>query len=156
MSQVERNKAELWGLIVQYSGVPLTKSSMAALDRMMGAYKALCMVCGHEEEDGQGESPLTKQEAELWVSRMKNADGSVGAHWAMGQTEQFRTQRGIDCDPLKFWVSMNMMYSDYCKVAKKNNASTVDFFVDMAKAFLDDVDARPDKLVLYYRYVAES
>ena len=40
------------------------------------------------------------------------------------------------------------------EAAKKNNASTVDFFADMAKAFLDDADARPDKLALYHKYVA--
>ena len=39
---------------------------------------------------------VTLQEAGAWVNRMKNADGSVGAHWTMEQTEQFRTQRGID------------------------------------------------------------
>lgn len=103
----------------------------------------------HEE----GTHSMTKQDAESWVSRMKNADGSVGAHWPMDKTEQVRTQRGITCDPVKFWVAMNMMYSDYCEVAKKNNASTVDFFADMAKAFLDDADAEPDKLARYHKYV---
>ena len=30
---------------------------------------------------------------------------------------------------------------------------TIDFYVDMAKAFLDDKDAGPDKLAKYYQYV---
>lgn len=110
-------------------------------------------------EDGwaaheDGVHSMTRQDAESWVSRMKNADGSVGAHWPMEKTEQVRAQRGIHCDPVKFWVAMNMMYSDYCEAAKKNNASTVDFFADMAKAFLDDADAEPDKLARYHKYVA--
>ena len=29
----------------------------------------------------------------------------------------------------------------------------IDFYVDMAKAFLDDKDAGPDKLVKYYKYI---
>lgn len=112
---------------------------------------------GPDPSDGcmEDADKLTMQQAGTWVNSMKNADGSVGAHWTMEQTEQFRAQRGIDCSPVDFWVTMNMMYSDYCKAAKKNNTSTVDFFVDMAKAFLDDADARPGKLTLYYRYVSE-
>jgi hypothetical protein len=38
-------------------------------------------------------------------------------------------------------------------VFKKHNAATVQFYVDMAKAFLDDEDAVKDKLAQYYRYV---
>lgn len=103
----------------------------------------------------EGGCPMTEQEMKSWVSCMENADGSIGAHWPLDQTEQVRTQRGIDCDPMKFWVSMNMMYSDYCKVAKKNNANTLDFYADMAKAFLDDADAQPDKLARYHKYVVK-
>lgn len=105
--------------------------------------------------DCSGDSrSMTSQEAESWVGRMQNADGSVGAHWTPDQTEMARKQRGIDCDPHKFWVAMNMMYSDYCKVAKQHNVCTAEFFSDMAKAFLSDADAMPDKLALYYRHVA--
>ena len=61
---------------------------------------------------------------------------------------------GIECDPAEFWAALNMIYSDYVKVAKKFNVgSNIDFYVDMAKAFLDDKDAGPDKLAKYYQYV---
>ena len=51
-------------------------------------------------------------------------------------------------------AALNMIYSDYVKVAKKFNVgSNIDFYVDMAKAFLDDKDAGPDKLTKYYQYV---
>ena len=62
-------------------------------------------------------------------------------------------QYGVDCDPVEFYATMNMLYSDYGKVFKKHNAATVQFYVDMAKAFLDDEDAVKDKLAQYYRYV---
>lgn len=161
MSQIEKNKAELFETIAQLAHEPLSLHSMRNLDTLCGVYNALCLAEGGRNTEGgavaigaaDGTS-LTKQDAESWVSRMKNADGSVGAHWTMDKTEQARTQRGLNCDPVKFWVAMNMMYSDYCEVAKKNNADTVDFFADMAKAFLDDADARPDKLALYRKYVA--
>lgn len=38
--------------------------------------------------------------------------------------------------------------------AKKNNANTVDFYADMARAFLDDEDVQADKLSRYWKYVA--
>ena len=47
-----------------------------------------------------------------------------------------------------------MIYSDYVKVAKKFGVGDkIDFYVDMAKAFLDDKDAGPDKLAKYYKYI---
>ena len=87
---------------------------------------------------------------------MQNEDGTSGPHWSMEQTEQARKQRGIDCDPLEFYVTMNMMYSDYCKAAEKVNASSVDFYAYMARAFLEDKDAQPDKLERYYRCIAKK
>jgi len=103
---------------------------------------------------GDGAAPLTRETAEEWAQRMENEDGSRGPHWNMDQTKQVQTQRGIDCDPLEFWLAMNMMYSDYCKVFKKHGVGDkVDFYAEMAKAFLDDKDARKDKLARYYECV---
>ena len=81
---------------------------------------------------------------------MENADGTKGPHWSMDHTKQVAAQKNVSENPLEFWVAMNMMYSDYCAMAKKHNVNTVDFYVDMAKAFLDDKDAKPDKLGRYY------
>lgn len=154
MNQVDKNKAEIFEAIERLAHEPLSLHSMRNLDTLCGAYNALCLVSGEEHiHHEESRHCMTKQEAESWVSCMKNADGSAGAHWSMDKTEQVRTQRGFNCDPVKFWVAMNMMYSDYCEAAKKNSASTVDFFADMAKAFLDDVDAPPDKLMRYYAHV---
>jgi len=94
--------------------------------------------------------PLTRDTAEAWVAAMKNSDGSTGPHWTMEQTKQIQAQKGIGLDPVKFWVTMNMMFSDYATAAEKVGASTTDFYADMAKAFLTDKDAKPDKLDRYY------
>lgn len=72
---------------------------------------------------------------------------------AVGAVQQ--TGKGIDCEPLQFWITMNMIYSDYVKVAKKLGMNNVDFYACMAKAFLDDKDAQPDKLARYYEYVVK-
>ncbi|MEY8386244.1 hypothetical protein AALC17_02970 [Oscillospiraceae bacterium 38-13] len=109
---------------------------------------------GHSS--GSSGAPFTREMAQEWVQRMRNADGTTGPHWTMEKTEEARAQRGITCDPLAFWVAMNMIYSDYSKVAEKVNANSMDFYVYMAKAFLEDRDARNqggDKLARYYEYV---
>lgn len=99
--------------------------------------------------------PLTKEKAEEWTRKMENEDGTTGPHWTMDQIKQVMAQRNIDCDPLEFYVAINMMYSDYCKVAKKLNVNSVDFYADMAKAFLDDKDAGEHKLEKYFEYIVK-
>ena len=101
-----------------------------------------------------GHMPFDRRMAEEWTANMENEDGTKGPHWSFEQAKQVMAQRGIECDPAEFWAALNMIYSDYVKVAKKFNVgSNIDFYVDMAKAFLDDKDAGPDKLAKYYRYV---
>lgn len=105
------------------------------------------------DTDSGEDCPLTKAQISSWVGAMENADGTHGGHWAMEQTEQFRKQRNIDCNPVMFYAAINMMYSDYCKAAEKMGINSVDFYAYMAKAFLDDKDASPNKLARYYQYI---
>lgn len=64
-------------------------------------------------------------------------------------------QRGITCDKNDFWATMNMMYSDYGKVAKMYSVDNTNFYADMAAAFLQDKDAVDGKLVEYWEYIVE-
>lgn len=105
---------------------------------------------------GSDAVPFTRELAQEWVHGMKNADGTTGPHWTMEQTETARAQHGVNCDPLAFYVAMNMIYSDYSKVAEKLGVNKMEFYVCMAKAFLEDKDARNqggEKLARYYEYV---
>lgn len=110
-------------------------------------------------EMGRAESKrhkgMSRRVAEQWTESMKNADGSTGPHWSMDQTKQVMQKRDIDCEPVEFWVTMNMLYSDYSKVVKAHGITSVDFYADMAKAFLEDEDAVEDKLMAYYEYCVE-
>lgn len=100
--------------------------------------------------------PLTRETAMEWTQKMKNADGTTGPHWTMNQTQQVMTQHGLDCDPVEFWVALNATYSDFCKALKKYGISTIDAYVDFAKAFwMDDKDAEPNKLARYYEYIVK-
>ena len=90
------------------------------------------------------------------MQAMKNSDGSKGEHFKKEQAEQMRKAHCPDCDECEFWAAMNMMYSDYCEVAKKLNVDRPDFYAHMAKAFLKDEDAGEDKLAKYMKYIAKK
>lgn len=114
----------------------------------MGRQGGRQMQRGYVESNNQR---LSREEAMTWARSMENEDGTHGPHWTMEQAKQVMAQKGVECDPLEFWLALNMMYSDYCKVFRKYGVGDkIDFYVDMAKAFLDDKDAYPDKLTRYY------
>lgn len=98
---------------------------------------------------------LTPELAKEWTAHMKNGDGTTGAHWSMEQVKQLMQQRGINADPAEFFAILNSVYSDYYTVAKKHNVHNIDFYIDIAKAWLDDKDAVPDKAAAYYEYVVK-
>ena len=99
---------------------------------------------------------LTHDEAEEWCDSMVNADGTKGCHWTLEQTQDVAKQRNITCEPNDFWAVMNMMYSDYCQVAKRQSVDTPGFYADMAKAFLEDADAADGKAYLYWDCIADK
>lgn len=108
---------------------------------------------GHAGYDGY--TKIDRRRGEELLRKLKNGDGSTGEHWSYEQTKQVMEQKGIQCDPVEFWVSMNMMYSDYYTVAKKLNINNADFYASMAEAFLKDQDAHENKLARYYSIVAK-
>ena len=113
-------------------------------------YRTAPMQGGH----AQWTPKLTKETAEEWARGMENEDGTKGPHWTMEQAKQVMAQRGISLDPIQFWIAMNAMYSDYGKVFKKHGVGDkIDLYVDMAKAFIEDKDAQPEKLARYFEHV---
>ena len=130
------------------------RNGIKAVKKMGMAYPAEKVAHSHEKHP-TGVEPMTHDRAVEWVKRMENADGTTGPHWDMNQTRQVMEQHNIHLNDIDFWVTMNMMYSDYCKVAKKHNCSTSEFYAAMAKAFLEDKDAYPEKLSRYYECIVE-
>lgn len=105
---------------------------------------------------GSGAGKMDRETAEEWMRHLKNADGTTGPHWTMEQCKQVMQQRGLNCDPVEFWVAMNAEYSDRCKVNEAHGIRNIDFYVDSAKAFwLDDKDAVSNKEAAYYAYVVK-
>lgn len=98
---------------------------------------------------------LSWEDAKEWMMSIQNADGSKGAHWNIEQTNKLFEKKPLDCTQHEFWVTMNMLYSDYAPVAKKFGVDNADFYACLAEAFLDDEDAVRDKLAVYYDCIVE-
>ena len=128
-------------------------------DASMPKFREGDRMAGEKMKKGGAKSEMGMDEhtAREWTSKMENEDGSTGPHWTMEQIKKVMEQRSMTGDPVEFWVAMNMMYSDYCKVAKKLGVNSVDFYAEMAKAFLEDKDAgASDKLMAYYENVVKG
>lgn len=111
----------------------------------------------HTKGGARSSMGIDEHMAKEWTAMMMNEDGTKGPHWSMEQIKKVIEQRGMPGDPVEIWVAMNMMYSDYCKVAKKLGVNTMDFYAEMARAFLDDKDAgAPDKLTAYYEHIVKG
>lgn len=110
----------------------------------------------HEDDD----QPFTEQTAEEWVASMVNEDPAVGrgGKWKPDDVRPFAKKYGIQTTGkqfAEFYAMMNAMYSDYSEVAKRYGVTDPGFFAEMAKAFIHDKDANPDKVQAYYEYIVK-
>lgn len=83
------------------------------------------------------------------VSKMHNADGTIGRHWTVEQTTSVAKSYNIEFNNFNEYdwnYVMNMIYSDYYGAVPNEVAS----YVKLAKAFLDDKDAPNGKAFIYY------
>lgn len=109
---------------------------------------------------GFGEYPnkqndrLTEESARRWVRSMKHSDGSTGEYFTMEQAKEWMTKHSVSLPLPDFYAIMNAMKSDYCMVAKKFNINTEEFYGEMAKAFIEDKDAHPNKAAIYMNCIA--
>lgn len=93
------------------------------------------------------------------VSNMENEDGSKGLHWDLDQTTAVAQQYNVNLKSDKFnkydwFVALNMVRSDYYKVIVSiTNSDNVRYFVELAKAWLNDKDVAEGKMWYYYKYV---
>lgn len=100
---------------------------------------------------------LDEQTAMEWVRGMKNEDGSKSPHWTMDQVKQVVKQKGLDkeIEVVDMFAILNALYSDYDPIFKKHGVSNMDFYVDMAKAWIKDKDAVPNKAMAYYECIVK-
>ena len=118
----------------------LSAGTLAEFNALAEARKHLSkMPCKFSEED-----------AKEWIAAM-----DPPARWTMEQTTAVMTQNGYNHKPCEFWVVMNMLFSDYGKTLIKFNMDKPEIWAAMANDFLDDPDARPDKVGRYWRDVVK-
>lgn len=103
--------------------------------------------------------PLTREKAEEWVQGMEGEGGENGETWTFEEIEEIAKKNGIPKQEKKLvelYAVMNMLASDYYKVAEEFDVLNDEFFICMAKAFINDKDAVPDKVAMYYECIAKK
>lgn len=88
--------------------------------------------------------PVDERTARKWVKKM---DG--GEYFDLEDSEQMREEICPECRMWEFYVAINAMHSDFCATAKSAGMDTPEFYAHLAKDFLMDKDAKPNKLRLY-------
>lgn len=93
------------------------------------------------------------------VSKMENEDGSRGEHWSLEETTSIANQYGINLKGEKYnkydwYVALNMICSDYYRaVVTMTSSDHIKYFVELAKAWLNDKDIEEGKMWYYYCYI---
>lgn len=113
------------------------------------------------EKSRSGMMMFDRDTAEEWVRNMRNEDKNHphGGKWSPESLKPFAQKYNIQYDTPKFWqfyAMTNAMYSDYSEVARKFGITSPEFYACMAKAFMDDRDAEPEKVARYYEYIAKK
>lgn len=103
---------------------------------------------------GDHETKLTREKAEEWVRKMSHN----GQMWTFEDAKRIGEECGVKDDKqsqIDFYAALNMVASDYGKVARKYGIDDERFYADLAIAFLHDEDGkRPaEKLAAYYKAV---
>ena len=95
---------------------------------------------------------LNRQMAEEIVSNMK----PYGKRWNIEETKQIQEEFGLDnIRPVDFFVVLNSRFNDNRDTIEKfakNKEEELDMYVCLAKDFIMDEDAKPDKVFNYFVY----
>ena len=115
----------------------------------------------HASHEDMEPMEFDRETAEHWVRSMRNEDKAhpVGGKWSPDMLKPLAQKYGIPTEGKKFWelyAMTNAMYSDYGEVARKFGITSPEFYVCMAKAWMEDKDAEPDKTALYYEYIVKK
>lgn len=105
------------------------------------------------EEDG-----LDKETVMSWVDAMEDSEGVRGGKYTWHQAQQYAMNMGITGQQriLEFYWAMNAMYSDYQKVGKKFGVDKPEFYAHLAKCFIEDPDAKDNKVEEYIKHVVKN
>lgn len=86
---------------------------------------------------------LSKKMAENIVHKMRPS----GMRWTLDETRDLQRQYGVDnINDVDFFIVMNSAYNDYRDLFQDNIEDYMKFTID----FIEDEDAKQDKVFLYY------
>jgi hypothetical protein len=146
--QIEKYRCNLADSIIKYMTAPVNTKYVEAVDSMIQCY----MHISELEKIIDKDFDFTPEKAESWLLNMENGDGTKGPHWTLQQTNAYKPD-GVS--EYCWECVLNMMYSDYYATAVKHGVNKVDFYVDLAKEFLFDKDAKgpKEKVAAYYNSI---
>ena len=90
---------------------------------------------------------LNKEMAEEIVNKMR----PFGEKWSMKETTDILMQHGLNFREPDFYVVMNSAYNDYNDIFMDD----IEMYVRFANDFINDEDAKQDKIYLYYTIIPE-
>lgn len=100
---------------------------------------------------------MTREEAEKWVHSMRGPEGQPVEPISMTKVEAIAQSYGATTpeEVLELWVVTNMMRSDNLDVGKQYAGDAVEFYAALARDWLRDKDAVPDKLEKYKNHIVK-
>lgn len=92
---------------------------------------------------------LNKEMAEEIVSKMR----PYGKRWTIEETQRMQDENGIhNIDNVDFFVVINSAFNDYRDLFGESIEDYIKFTID----FIQDEDAKKDKVFLYYTTIVEE
>lgn len=103
------------------------------------------------------ENGLDKETVMGWVEDMEDDDGVKGGKYTWHQAQQYAMNMGITGQQrlLEFYWAMNAMYADFHKVGKKFGVDKPEFYAHLAKCFIEDPDAKDNKVEEYVKHIVK-
>lgn len=147
---IEEYKASLEEGLMKTMAYPVSERTASAVDSMVKCWKNITEMQAMINKSFE----FTPEKAEKWLLHMVNEDGTKGGHWTIEQTNKIKPDGISDY----VWeAALNMAYSDYYDVAVAHGVNTVEFYADLAKAFLFDKDAKSpeSKIAAYYNCIVD-
>ena len=77
----------------------------------------------------------------------------LGEYWDYDTTSKVKKDYGVNATDCDFYVVMNSLVNDYSKVIDKEDVET---YVKMANAFINDDDAKKDKVWVYFTKIPKE
>ena len=154
--QVSEYLEKLECSIAEYMRMPASERSVSAIRGMLECWNVLDSM----KDCTCNSAGFTEKDVAEWSAMLQNEDGTTGPHWGVDQTTAVAESMGMTWEKISrpcWWITMNMMYSDYYPVAVEFGLNRPEFYAALAKAFLIDKDGPgPErKLMEYYEHIAK-